>query len=68
MPPPNPYVKAATTAATAAAVEDKENGGLQSFEMGPQSQRHLTLKERTHLVKSSSPKKKLMAGDQQTLF
>jgi len=39
--------------------------------MGPQSQRRLTLKDRTHQLQASSlrqPTKKLKAGDQQTLF
>jgi len=36
--------------------------------MGPQSQRRLALNERTHQMQNSQPKKKLKAGDQQTMF
>ena len=64
MPPANPYAQRA--AATAAATRGKENGP-QLVEMGPQSQRRLTLKGRTHLMQQSSHKKK-QKGDQQTLF
>jgi len=66
--PVNPYAR---TAATAAARRGKENGGPQQqpqqLEMGPQSQRQLTLQDRTHKMQSESHRKKKKGG-QQTLF
>jgi len=65
MPPiANPYAR---TAATAAATREKKNGGPQANNMGPQSQRRLSLKEWTHQMQSQSHKKKKKGG-QQTLF
>lgn len=64
MPPANLYAK---PAATAAAAKEKENEGSLSLTMGPQSQRLLTLNERTHQLQSQSYKKKKVVG-QQTLF
>ncbi len=64
MPPPNPYAR---TVVTATAAREKENGrpqGSQVNNMGPQSQRRLTLNERTHHMQSQSHRKKV----QQTLF
>ncbi len=60
----NPYRRPPRPAAPAAAAGLATNNET----MGPQSQRRLTLKDRTHLMQSSQPKKKLRAGDQQTLF
>ena len=60
----NPYAK--TTAATAAATREKENGGPQANNMGPQSQRRLSLQDRTHQLQSQSRKKQKTG--QQTLF
>jgi hypothetical protein len=45
--------------------ENRENGGPQQQAMGPQSQRRLTLKERTHQLQSNNKKRK---GVQQTLY
>ena len=64
-PTPSPCAR---TAATAAATREKENGGPQAVNnMGPQSQRRLTLKERTHQMKGNTNKKKKKGG-QQALF
>ena len=63
----NPY-KRPPQPAVAAAVAAVAVFPTNVATMGPQSQRRLTLKERTHQMKSDSPKKKLKAGDQQTLF
>ena len=66
MPPVSPCLK---PAATAAAAKEKENAVPQSVEMGPQSQRRLALKERTHKLQSESHNnKKRKKGGQQTLF
>ncbi len=64
----NPYAKTtAATAATAAVAREKENVP-QVNNMGPQSQRRLTLQERTHQLQSQSHRKKQKVTGQQTLF
>jgi len=64
----NPYARAV---ATATAAREKENESPQvnnNNNMGPQSQRRLTLNERTHLLQSQSHNKKKRESGQQTLF
>jgi len=64
MPVANPYAR---PVAAATAAREKENGcpqpAVNIYEMGPQSQRHHTLQERTHQMQSQSKKK----GTQLTL-
>ena len=65
----NPYAKRAAAAAVAAT--GKENDATQvntQVNMGPQSQRRLSLKERTHQMQSQSNRKKQKVTGQQTLF
>ena len=64
----NPYAKPKATAAAAVAATGKENGGPQVNKMGPQSQRRLSLKERTYQMKGNANNKKKKKGGQQTLF
>ena len=61
----NPYKRPPQPVVAAAAAAAPTNEA-----MGPQSQRRLTLKGRTHQMQGNNnyPKKKLKAGDQQTLF
>ena len=59
--PTNPYKK------TTAAAPQQQHGASQST-MGPQSQRRLTLNERTHQLQSQSHRKKAKTSGQQTLF
>jgi len=67
MAPVNPYARAATAAAAAEPQQGKD--GPQSDNMGPQSQRRLTLMERTHNLQASNHrKKKQRVTGQQTLF
>lgn len=65
MTPTNPYLRP-VVAAAAASQQQQEKDGSQST-MGPQSQRRLTLNERTHQLQSQSHYKKQKTG-QQTLF
>jgi len=69
MPPINPYAKPVVRpAAAAAGAAARENVGAgPQLNMGPQSQRRLTLQERTHQLQSQSHRKKKQTG-QQTLF
>jgi len=60
----NPHERPAPTAA---AAKEKENG-VSQVDMGPQSQRHLTLDERKHQLQSNGRKKRSGGGGQQTLF
>jgi len=66
----NPHARPA--AATAVAAREKENGApqapqqAQARNMGPQSQRRLTMNDRTHQMQASSHRKKRTG--QQTLF
>ena len=54
-------------AATAAALPQQQEKDLSQSAMGPQSQKRLTLHERTHHMQSQSHRKK-QRGGQQTLF
>ena len=69
MPQPvNPCARPAATVATATAARERENGAPQ-VNVGPQSQRRLTQKERTHQLQSQSHRsKKQKITGQQTLF
>lgn len=64
-PPNNPYLR---PVARAVAAPQQQQENVSQSTMGPQSQRRLTLQERTHQLQSSSHKKKQKISGQQTLF
>jgi len=63
----NPYRRAPRPAVAMVAADSAAAASI-NLQMGPQSQKRLTLNERTHQLQSNSHRKKLKAGDKQTLF